>query len=210
MNSNDMPNCMPGLEHISRFWDKKNNIFSAKILPGEYYVSKECELIGTVLGSCISACIRDVKLGIGGMNHFMLPLGCEVKHAGKFHLTEATRYGNFAMEILINEILKAGGTKKNMEVKLFGGGSVLSSMKTTDIGLKNINFVHEYLDQEGMKIVTEDVGDIYPRKVMYFSDSGRVKVKKLRNIHNDTITKRERNYSKSIEEKTESSDIELF
>ncbi|VAW54337.1 Chemotaxis protein CheD [hydrothermal vent metagenome] len=210
MHNHAMPKCIGGLEHISRYWDKTHDVFSAKILPGEYYVSAECELISTVLGSCISACIRDVKLGIGGMNHFMLPSGCEVKHAGKFHLTEATRYGNFAMEILINEILKAGGSKKNMEVKLFGGGSVLASMKTIDIGMKNINFVHEYLEQEKMRIVTEDVGDIYPRKVLYFSDTGRVKVKKLRNIHNDTIKRREQNYSKSIEEKSEKSDIELF
>jgi len=210
MHNDTMPACISGLEHISRYWDKQHNVFAAKILPGEYYVSAEQELIGTVLGSCISACIRDTKLGIGGMNHFMLPLGCEIKHAGKFHLTEATRYGNFAMEILINEILKAGGSKRNMEVKLFGGGSVLSSMKTIDIGIKNIDFVHEYLDQEEMKIVSEDVGDIYPRKVMYFSDTGKVRVKKLRSMHNDTISKREQNYSKSIEKKADQSDIELF
>ena len=205
-----MPVCLAGLEHISRFWDKRHNIFSAKILPGEYYVSMHGELISTVLGSCISACIRDVKMGIGGMNHFMLPMGCEDEHAGKMHLTGATRYGNFAMEMLINEILKAGGTRKNLEVKLFGGGRVLSSMTKIDIGNKNINFVHEYLEEENLKVTSEDTGDIYPRKVLFFADTGRVRVKKLQNIHNDTIKKREENYRNSIDKKPVQSDIELF
>lgn len=205
-----MPSCLPGLEHISRYWDKRHNIFSAKILPGEFYVSMHGELISTVLGSCISACIRDRKMGIGGMNHFMLPLGCEDEHAGKMHLTSATRYGNFAMEMLINEILKAGGMKKNMEVKLFGGGRVLSSMSTMDIGKKNIRFVHEYLREENLQVISEDTGDVFPRKVLFFADSGKVRVKRLRNIHNDTITKREEQYHKKIDEKPVESEIELF
>jgi len=195
MNDKPMPDCLQGLDHISRFWDKKHQIFSAKILPGEYYVSMHGELISTVLGSCISACIRDFKMGIGGMNHY---------------LTSATRYGNFAMEILINEILKAGGSKKNMEVKLFGGGRVLSSMTKINIGNKNINFVHEYLEKEGLSVLCEDIGDIYPRKVIFFADSGRVRVKKLHNMHNDTIKKREDKYCKAINEKPVQSDIELF
>ncbi|RDH85031.1 MAG: chemoreceptor glutamine deamidase CheD [endosymbiont of Galathealinum brachiosum] len=205
-----MPECLRGLEHISRFWDKRHNTFSAKILPGEYYVSMHGELISTVLGSCISACIRDKKMGIGGMNHFMLPMGCEDEHAGKIHLTSATRYGNFAMEMLINEILKAGGSRKNLEVKLFGGGRVLSSMTKMDIGKKNINFVHEYLEEEGLKIIAEDMGDIYPRKVLFFADTGKVRVKKLQNMHNETIKQREENYRKSIDEQPVQSDIELF
>lgn len=205
-----LPKCLSGLEHISRFWDKKHGIFSAKILPGEYYVSMHGELISTVLGSCISACIRDVKMGIGGMNHFMLPIGCEDLHAGKEHLTDATRYGNFAMEILINEILKAGGRKKNMEVKIFGGGRVLSGMKKIDIGSKNINFIYEYVREEDLNVICEDVGDIYPRKVLFFADTGKVRVKKLRNMHNDTVKKREEKYRKSIDDKPVQGDIELF
>lgn len=204
------PKCLPGLEHIGRYWDKTHNSYAAKLLPGEYYVSLHNELITTVLGSCISACIRDVKMGIGGMNHFMLPLGCEEEHSGKTHLTSATRYGNFAMEILINEIIKAGGDKKRMEVKLFGGGRVLSNMTKLDIGQKNIKFVHEYLEEEGLTVVSEDVGDIYPRKVIFYPESGRVKMKKLHNMHNDTIRKREEQYRKIIDTAPVESDIELF
>jgi chemotaxis protein CheD len=204
------PACLPGLELINRYWDKTHQCFAAKILPGEYYVSMHNELITTVLGSCIAACIRDVKMGIGGMNHFMLPMGCEVEHLGKTHLTSATRYGNFAMEILINEIIKAGGDRKRMEVKLFGGGRVLSSMSTMDIGKKNIAFVHEYLLQEGLKIVSEDVGDIYPRKVNFYPESGRVRVKKLKNMHNETIRQREESYCKSLDQQPVEGEIELF
>lgn len=168
------------------------------------------ELINTVLGSCISACIRDVKMGIGGMNHFMLPMGCEEVHIGKTHLTSATRYGNFAMEMLINEIIKAGGDKRRMEVKLFGGGRVLTSMSALDIGQKNIRFAHEYLEQEGLKIASEDVGDIYPRKILFYPESGRVRMKKLHYEHNDTIRKREELYRNSIDKVPVESDIELF
>jgi len=204
------PDCLSGLEHINRYWDKRHNTFAAKILPGEYYVSTNNELITTVLGSCISACIRDVKFGVGGMNHFMLPLGCEIEHSGKTHLTSATRYGNFAMEMLINEIIKAGGNKKYMEVKLFGGGRVLSNMSTIDIGKKNIDFVHDYLSEEGLKVTSEDTGDIYPRKILYYPESGRVRMKKLNNVHNDTIRNREENYRKRIDTEPVESDIELF
>ncbi|VAW70054.1 Chemotaxis protein CheD [hydrothermal vent metagenome] len=206
----NMPACLRGLEHISRFWDKRHSMFSAKILPGEYYVSMHGELISTVLGSCISACIRDTKMGIGGMNHFMLPMGCEDAHAGKEHLTSATRYGNFAMEMLINEILKAGGKRKYLEIKLFGGGRILSSMTKIDIGNKNIKFAHEYLQDENLKVVSEDTGDIYPRKVLFYADTGKVRIKKLRNMHNDTIRKREESYRKKIDKEPVQGDIELF
>jgi len=209
-SGHDLPDCPAGLEHISRYWDKRHRTFAAKLLPGEYYVSIHNELICTVLGSCISACIRDVRTGVGGMNHFMLPLGCEEIHSGKEHLTSATRYGNFAMEMLINGILKHGGNRKNMEVKIFGGGKVLASMSGMDIGLNNIEFVHDYLRQENMRIVAEDVGDIHPRKVLYFPETGRVRVKKLINVHNSTISDREKMYRDTIERKSEKTDIELF
>ena len=153
-----------GFEGINRFWDRQREIFAAKILPGEYYVTTQDELISTVLGSCVSACIRDPAMRIGGMNHFMLPSGnSESRHVD----SEATRYGNFAMEKLINDILKNGGRREQLEVKVFGGGNVLKNMGATDIGGGNIRFVREYLKMEGFKIISEDLGDIYPRKVIY-------------------------------------------
>jgi len=208
----NLPACINGFEHINRYYDKTNDIFTAKILPGEYYVSNRGEMITTVLGSCISACIRDVITGIGGMNHFMLPIDRRIKRAGKekdFGI--ASRYGDFAMEMLINAILKEGGKRRNLEVKLFGGGKVVSPIHSTDIGMQNIEFAHEYLEYEGLKVIAEDTGDIYPRKVNYFSDTGKVRMKKLLNMHNNTITVREDSYFTKIMEKPEvDTEVEMF
>ncbi len=143
-----------GFENIKRYWDKENDVVAAKILPGEYYVTTENELVTTVLGSCISACIRDRVSGIGGMNHFMLPETNKQKlAAGAEHVIgNATRYGNYAMEHLINVILANGGKRKNLEVKVFGGGKIIPSLG--DVGLNNINFVLEYIDAEALKLVS--------------------------------------------------------
>ncbi|GMR16865.1 MAG: chemoreceptor glutamine deamidase CheD [Gammaproteobacteria bacterium] len=205
----EIPGCLPGFEHINRFWDKVHHIYSAKILPGEYYVSVQGELISTVLGSCISACIHDPVVGIGGMNHFMLPVSKKnIKAMDK--ASDATRYGNYAMEKLVNEILKAGGKKQNLEVKLFGGGKVLAGLNTFDIGLQNITFIRGYVAFEELNVISSDLGDIYPRKVLYFTDTGKIKMKKLRNIHNKTISERENRYKTEINQQPIQGEIELF
>lgn len=203
------PKAYEGFEKINRYWDSTNGVFSAKILPGEYYVTGENEMVTTVLGSCVSACVRDRVFRIGGMNHFMLPIDADGsgRWSGEL-LDRSTRYGNYAMEHLINEVLRNGGMRKNLEIKVFGGGRVLQ--QATDIGLKNINFVLEFIHTEGLKLLSKDVGDIYPRKVNYFPATGKVKMKKLRNLHNETIIKREENYIHSLEEEKVESSVELF
>jgi chemotaxis protein CheD len=205
-----MPDVLPGFEKISRYWDKKHDIYAAKILPGEFYVSMHGELITTVLGSCVAACIRDPILGIGGMNHFMLPVHNQ-NRTGAWEdtpVSASTRYGNVAMERLINVILAHGGKRKNLEVKLFGGGKVLD-MKT-NIGGMNISFVREYLHTERLKVKTQDVGGIYPRKVMYYPSSGRARIKKLYTLHNETIIKREEEYKEKLEHEKIVDDVEMF
>lgn len=200
--------CLPGFDHIKRYWDHTNQLFAAKILPGEFYVSKQDEVIVTVLGSCVSACIRDPKLGIGGMNHFMLPASVSMSDWDGTNELLATRYGNFAMEHLINEILKNGGKRERLEVKVFGGGRIIGEM--TDVGRKNADFVLAYLGMENMKPEAEDLGDIYPRKVYYFPVSGKVRLKKLRSLHNDTVIKREKEYMKELKSAPDTGDVELF
>ncbi len=186
------------------------NLAAAKIMPGEFYVSLHGEMIVTVLGSCVSACIRDKVHGIGGMNHFMLPI--QGVHSspkwGSSDISSASRYGNWAMEFLINEILKAGGERRNLEVKIFGGGNVLSNM--TNIGQRNIDFVKKYLWSEALDIVAEDIGDMFPRKVLYFPDTGAVKVRKMRQMRNDTVIQREKAYIEDINKKPKSGEVELF
>lgn len=186
-----------------------HEVYSAKILPGEFYVSTQGEMISTVLGSCVSACIRDPIMGVGGMNHFMLPASKD-ELAALIKSSDAARYGNFAMEQMINSILKAGGKKNNLEVKLFGGGKVLAGMSTLDIGSKNITFVRAYVALEDLKVISSDLGDVYPRKVLYFPDTGNVKMKKLKSVHNRTIAEREDTYKQQINQEPATGDIELF
>lgn len=201
--------CLPGFEHINRYWDKVHDIDAAKILPGEFYVTREDELVSTVLGSCVSACIRDTQLGVGGMNHFMLP--ADKAAVDNSVDSDSARYGNHAMEMLINSILKAGGLKKNLEMKIFGGGRVLAGMTSIDVGQMNIEFIRHYAEIEKLTVVTEDLGDIYPRKVLYFPQTGRVLMKKLRKVHNDTLAKREKVYQEQLSHETVAADdIELF
>jgi chemotaxis protein CheD len=206
----NIPTALAGFEHINRYWDKTMHVHAAKILPGELYVSLHGEMIVTVLGSCVSACIRDRVRGVGGMNHFMLPEQNEhsSERWGSSDISSATRYGNWAMEFLINEILKAGGRRADLEVKVFGGGQVLSNM--TDIGQRNVAFVKYYLAKEGLPITAMDAGGLYPRKVLYFPDTGAVKVRKLRTTSNDVIVSRERAYIKDITSKPKEGGVELF
>jgi len=195
---------------IKRFWDNKTGFICAKILPGEYYVTTENEMISTVLGSCISACIRDAVTGVGGMNHFMLPETNEKKLTSSKEAVvgNATRYGNYAMEHLINVILANGGKRKNLEVKVFGGGKIIPTLG--DVGLRNIDFVLDYIDTEALKLLSQDLGDIYPRKVNYFPMTGKVRMKKIKDLHNEVIVSREKQYQTTIKDLPVESEVELF
>ncbi|GDX85257.1 putative chemoreceptor glutamine deamidase CheD 1 [Methylococcaceae bacterium] len=199
-----------GFNHVNRYLDNEHGVIAAKILPGEYYVTTENELITTVLGSCISACIRDKESGVGGMNHFMLPETSaeKMRHGSDAMIGNAARYGNYAMEHLINTILSNGGKRKNLEVKIFGGGRIIPIL--TDVGARNIAFILDYIDQEGLSLLAKDLGDIYPRKVIYFPKTGKVGMKKIQDLHNDTIANRERQYSRNIKDLPVEGDVELF
>lgn len=205
-----LPLALPGFEHIRRAWHNTYEAYAARLLPGEYYVTQCDEGVYTTLGSCISACIRDRVTGIGGMNHFMLPASASAEAGGwkSTDLSDATRYGNFAMEHLINDILKNGGKRQNLEVKLFGGGRVMKGM--TDIGMRNISFAHDYLKTEGLRVTSEDVGDVFPRLVVYFPATGKVKVKRLRSLHSNTIVEQEVKYLETIAAKPVGGEVELF
>ncbi len=207
-NKANFPATLPGFEGINRYWDNRMQSIAAKILPGEYYVTNSSEFVTTVLGSCVSACIRDCATGVGGMNHFLLPLNKGESWSVTEIASLANRYGNYAMEHMINDILKQGGRKQNLEVKLFGGSKIIESM--TDIGNSNIRFVRNYLKTEALKVVAEDLGGINPRKVRYFPQTGRVLVKRIRDLHNDTIIKRESAYIESFDDDMTQGNIDFF
>ena len=209
-DKNSFPRTLPGYEQINRFWDPLTKRINAKILPGEVYVSTEGELISTVLGSCIAVCIRDQLAGVGGMNHFMLPRLKGAVEGVSATGGDAARYGNWAMEFLINEILKNGGRRERLEIKVFGGGQVLSEMEFMDVGQANIDFVFSYLMQENFSVKTHDVGGVYPRKVQYFSESGVVRVKRFRKNNNNTVSFREKDYAAKLNVAPKAGDITLF
>ena len=198
-----------GFRTINRYWDRLHHCYAAKLLPGDYYITTHDEIIVTTLGSCISACIRDRIFGIGGMNHFMLPRqSLFADNWSNTRLSLANRYGSNAMENLINDILKHGGERKNLEVKIFGGGKILAQM--TDIGRNNIEFIKQYIQTEGLNLLAEDIGGVHPRKIIYFPLTGKVRVKKLRSLQNQTIIERETQYLQDIQSSPISGDIELF
>jgi chemotaxis protein CheD len=202
------PAALPGFESIRRYWDKKHETYAARILPGEYYVSVAAEQVITVLGSCVSACIRDKKLGIGGMNHFMLPEGEGGTSGERACITASTRYGTYAMENMINDILNNGGRRENLEVKVFGGGNVLGV--NINVGARNIRFIREYLAREALDVVSEDLGGNYPRKVMYFPASGRVLLRKMPTAADRVVARRERAYQLWMATTPIAGELDLF
>ena len=191
--------------HIRRMRDHRLPHEIAVILPGEFFVGSTSIIVYTVLGSCISACIRDPLTGVGGMNHFMLPAPKARGHHDSWG--ESGRYGSYAMELLMNEILKQGGNKSRFEVKIFGGAKIYEG--ANDVGAGNSGWVIDYLKQEGLCPVKVDVGDIYPRKVYYFPESGRVLMKKIERIKNRTIFEREEQYQHTLEQQ-HGGDVTLF
>lgn len=189
-----------------RFYDAANSAWVVKILPGECYVTRNAEeLLVTVLGSCVSACIRDPRTGIGGMNHFMLPTG---KAGGWGDELHSMRYGNFAMEKLINELLKAGCSRSSMEIKVFGGGNVIES--NSAIGSQNSEFVLNYLKSEGLNCAANDLGGTYPRRIQYSPASGRVVRKFLGGGDRDIIVRDELEYANHLTKKETAGEIQLF
>ncbi len=189
------------------YYDRSFNLDAAKILPGEYYVTSRDMVLVTVLGSCVAACIRDCRSGIGGMNHFMLP---DSNADDSSPLSSSARYGTYAMEILINHISKMGARRANLEAKVFGGGNVLKGFTVANVGQRNADFVLEFLATEKIRVAAQDLIDIYPRKIYYFPNSGKVMVKKLRNIHNNTIFEREKDYGSRLQKSKVEGDVELF
>lgn len=175
---------------------------AVKVLPGEYYVTDEDMMVMTVLGSCIAACIWDPKVRVGGMNHFMLPEG---------GADTSGRYGSYAMELLINEMIKLGARREHMQAKVFGGGQVMHSFTTMNVGERNTQFVLDYLHTERISIVSKDVLDIHPRKVCYFPATGKAMVKRLAHSHPETLETQERAGNAAVVVKsTAGGSIDLF
>lgn len=150
---------------VMRYHDARFKTEAAKLLPTQYLVIDNDTALVTVLGSCVAACIRDPLLKLGGMNHFLLPDGNVGDGA-------PARYGSYAMELLINDLLKRGAARNRLEAKVFGGANVLKGFTSNPVGTRNAEFVRRYLDAERIPVIAEDLRGIHPRKVWYFPIPG--------------------------------------
>lgn len=193
---------------IKRYYDQNLELTVVKLMTGDCYVTDEPrQMLVTILGSCVSACMRDPVIGVGGMNHMLLP-GTGGSAKVKDDPGYSTRFGVFAMEELINGILKLGGRKDRLEVKIFGGGNVIKN--SAMIGTKNVTFVKEFLKNEGLKVSAEHVGGSLPRRIHYYPDTGKVMMRELKRKEDFRIVEEEKEYQTSLVNKPKSQEAELF
>lgn len=186
------------------YWDPRWQRNVVKVMPGEIYTSSEDIVITTVLGSCVSACLYDPYLKMGAMNHFMLP----TLNKAETEVSRLARFGSYAMEKVINELLKLGCEKSRLQVKVTGGGNMLGA--GADIGVKNTQFVLDYLLAEGLQIISADLGGTRARRVAFFPTEGRLLVRKLENQRSRDLESMERRYLIEVNKQLDDSDVELF
>jgi len=203
MNAADLPAADTA---TNRYYDPHLRCESVKLLPGEYFATQREVAIVTVLGSCVAACLRDRKSGIGGMNHFMLPRDRDDRDPA----SARARYGVHAMELLINQLVRLGAKRANLEAKVFGGGNVLPGVTALNVGRANALFVSEFLREESIPVIAEDLEGTVSRKVYFFPVSGRVLVRGIERTHNQTIVEREALYVERLRELPAGGSLELF
>ena len=195
-------------QSLTCYFDSGFKLPAVKILPGQYYAARHDVVVVTVLGSCVSACLWDPLRRIGGMNHFMLP-GVGRQGAAGAQAQEPARMGVYAMEVLINQMLKLGAQRSGLCAKVFGGGSVLEGMEALNIGNQNGAFVLDFLREEGIRVAAQDLYDTCPRKVYFFPATGKVLVKRLATMRNDTLAQREREYLATLA-RAAGGEVEIF
>ncbi len=176
---------------------------------GDYHITNQNQIITTVLGACLSACVRDRELGIGGMNHFILPYFAVNENSDWEYtaVNSAIRFGTHNMEQLINSILKQGGKRNNLEFKFFGAGNVIGP--PNNIGEHNIKFIRDFMNTEGYGISAESLGNEYPIKINYHPVSGKAWVKRVE-IATLEVAAQEKLYIHQLEEKIMDGTIEIF
>ena len=134
------------------------------VIQGQYHVADDDVVLTTILGSCVAACIRDPALGIGGMNHFLLP-----GESGG----EGLRYGVQSMELLLNALLRKGARRERLEVKLFGGAHLFDGL--SDVGAQNSAFAERFLRDEGLNYLGGSLRGDRARRIQYWPVSGRAR-----------------------------------
>jgi len=196
----------PAVTETRRYRDPRFDAIAIKVFPGDHYVTHDAdEMLVTILGSCVTACIRDPLIGVGGMNHFMLP---ESAGAGWDTASASMRYGNVAMERLINDILKRGGARDRLEIKVFGSGNVMKG--NANIGHRNAEFVEQYLAAEGLRIAAHHLRGNLPRRVHYLPATGKVMLLELQRSEQEEVVRSEDSYKHKIMVEPDAGSVELF
>ncbi len=179
-----VPISLLGSQHLEAYWREKWNCYGVSIKQGDYCVTDQPIVITTVLGSCISVCVYDKSTGYGGMNHFMLP-----KKSDDKDMYRPFRYGLFSMEQMINQFLKQGVSKEHLEAKVIGGAKMMG--KLSNIGQLNIDFIMQYLSDEKLRLIAQDIGGEQGRKLAFFPNTGRLLVSKIAQIENNKLLESE-------------------
>jgi len=195
-----------GVSRPACYVDRNFQLPAAKIGPGEVYATQRDMVIVTVLGSCVSACLRDPDSKIGGMNHFMLPFQAASEPKGP--LSEAARYGAYAMELLVNHLLSLGAKRERIQAKVFGAGRIMPGM--SDVGARNADFALDYLQRENIPVIASDLRREEASKVYFFPRTGRVLVKRLKQLPNDTVIVRERLYAERLHTLVKGKPADIF
>ena len=188
-----------------QYFDREFKVEAVKILPGQWHAARD-GAITTVLGSCVSTCLWDPLTRVGGMNHFMLPGDTPSPDSP---WAASARFGVYAMEVLINDMIRLGADRRRMVAKVFGGAQLLAGFDRLDVGAKNSEFVLEFLRVEGIRVAAQDLLDVCPRKVHFFIDSGKVQVKRLSLTPSESVQKREREYLRRLAGKG-GGEVEIF
>ncbi len=201
-------------EHFCRFQHPLQGVTMVKLQPGGIYCTDQEEIICTGLGSCVSACIWDEAIGVGGMNHFLLPFVSSNQehhwHADNYSNTPS-RYGVHAMEMLINYLLERGAVRQRLKVKLFGGAQMMG--RCSKIGEKNVEFILSYTQKEQLSVISHDLGGLEPRKIMFEPLSGRAWLKRIPFSELHHIKQQEIQYASELEckaQQVDNDDVELF
>ncbi|AMO23861.1 chemoreceptor glutamine deamidase CheD [Ramlibacter solisilvae] len=192
--------------HPTRYFDRELRVHSVKILPGQYYAAAGDGSISTLLGSCVSTCLWDPLLKIGGMNHFMLP-GESSPAASPWAVS--ARFGVYAMEVLINEMIHLGADRRRLVAKVFGGAQVLQGFDKLDVGAMNVRFVLDFLREEAIPIAGQDLLGSSPRKLHFFPANGKAQVKRLHLQPTDAALQQEREYFDGLSH-AGGGEVELF
>jgi len=196
------------LKKEHRYWDSQAGAYTVTVLPGKHYLtSAKDEVISTLLGSCVAACIFDLSAGWGGLNHFLLPCGGpDEPDLGD----TATRYGNYAMEALINDLLKQGARRENITVKVFGGANVIETSSKHMIGSRNADFVLEFLKAEKFRVSGQHLGGDRPRRILFNPTTGKVQMQLLKRSAAKMIEKVEKGFNANVKQSGLTGTVELF